>query len=57
MAMYTLSELRRKWAKGELTMEQVLGQLVQYVIEFAERLTKIEQQRRQDEQPPAKPQS
>jgi hypothetical protein len=57
MATYTPTELRRKWSKGELTADQLLGQLVQYLIEFAERLTELEKRLRQDEQPPAKSQS
>jgi hypothetical protein len=55
--MYTPSELRRKWSKGELTSDQLLGQLVQYVIEFTERIAKLEQSVRPGEQPANKPQS
>jgi hypothetical protein len=57
MAMYTPTELRRKWSKGELTADQLLGQLVQYLIEHAERLAALEKRGRQAEQPPVKPRS
>jgi hypothetical protein len=57
MATYTPTELRRKWSKGELTSDQLLGQLVQFVIEFAERLTALEKRTLPGEQPATKPQS
>ena len=57
MASYPLPEVRRKWSKGELTLEQVAGHLLQHLLDLVERLTEIEKRLRQLEQPPAKPQA
>jgi hypothetical protein len=57
MASHPLPEVRRKWAKGELTLEQVAGHLLQHLLDHLERLNAVETRLRQLEQPPAKPQS
>ena len=56
MATYPLPEVRRKWSKGELILEQVLGHVVQHLLDHLERLSELEKRLRQLEQPPAKPQ-
>ena len=42
MASYPLPEVRRKWSKGELTPEQLLGHLLQHLLELTERLNEVE---------------
>jgi hypothetical protein len=57
MATYRPTELHRKWSQGELTLEQAIGQLLQYLLDLIERLTELEKRLRQLEQVVAKPQS
>ena len=42
MASYPLPEVRRKWSKGELTLEQVAGHLLQHLLDLVERVTEVE---------------
>jgi hypothetical protein len=55
MSTYNPSELLSKWSRGELTLEQAIGHLLQHLLAFAQRLLEIEKRLRQLEQPPAKP--
>ena len=62
MASYPLPEVRRKWSKGELTLEQVAGHLLQHLLDQLERLNEVEKRLQQLEQPrpqagPRKPQT
>ena len=50
MASYPLPEVRRKWSKGELTLEQVAGHLLQHLLDHLERLNEVEKRLHQLEQ-------
>ena len=50
MATYTLPEVRHKWSKGELTLEQLIGHLLQHLLAFEPRLSEVEKRLRQLEQ-------
>jgi len=39
---YPLPELLARWARGDLTVEQLAGQLLQYVIQHDQRLDQLE---------------
>jgi len=39
---YPLPELLARWARGDLTVEQLAGQLLQYVISHDQRLDQLE---------------
>jgi hypothetical protein len=56
MSTYSPSELLSKWSKGELSLEQAIGHLLQHVFAFAQRLVEIEKRLRQLEERPVKPQ-
>ena len=42
MASYPLPEVRRKWSKGELSSEQLLGHLLQHLLDLSQRLNEVE---------------
>ncbi len=42
MGVYSLEELARKWFTHDITPEQVIGQLLQILQEFDERLKALE---------------
>lgn len=44
MSRYDLEEIVQKWAKEDLTQEQVIGQLLLHVKHLDERLTKTEKE-------------
>jgi hypothetical protein len=52
---YTIAELIRKWGKGELTNEQVIGHLLQHLAVFDTRQNELEKRLRQLEQSSLKP--
>ena len=57
MSTYNLPDLLRKWAKGELGLEQAIGHVLQHLVAFGQRLGEIEKRLRQLENPPGKAQS
>ena len=42
MATYPLPEVRHKWSKGELSSEQLLGHLLQHLLDLSQRLNEVE---------------
>lgn len=44
MSRYDLDEIVQKWAKEDLTQEQVIGQLLLHLKHLDERLTKVEKE-------------
>ena len=42
MGTYSLDALVRKWSRGELTVEQVVGQLLLHVKEMREAIVSLE---------------
>ncbi len=42
MKKYPASELIKKWEREELTADQAIGQLLQWVVALVERVTKLE---------------
>lgn len=42
MGIYTFEEITKRWKRGELTSEQAIGQLLQYVEQINSRLGKVE---------------
>ncbi|MFN8486930.1 MAG: hypothetical protein U0350_05005 [Caldilineaceae bacterium] len=39
---YPLPQLLARWARGEITVEQLAGQLIQYVIRHDQRIEQLE---------------
>jgi len=56
MSTHPLPDLLALWAKGELTVEQLTGHLLQHLLALLQRCNDLEKRLRQLEQP-AKPQS
>jgi hypothetical protein len=50
MSTYSLAELLRRWAQGELSAEQAIGQLLQHQQSLDQQLTQLRQQVSQLEQ-------
>ena len=44
MSTYTLAQLLTKWAKEELTAEQMIGHIVQHLIRQEEEITQLQKQ-------------
>ena len=44
--MYPLSDLVKKWEREEITVEQTIGQMLLWLAALAERVTKLEANRR-----------
>jgi hypothetical protein len=42
LSTYTLAELLRKWQREELTVEQMLGHLLQHLHDIEQRLRQLE---------------
>ncbi|MFQ6014821.1 MAG: hypothetical protein ACE5NP_05200 [Anaerolineae bacterium] len=42
MGVYILEELIRKWARGELTVEQAIGQILLIIQTLEGRISKVE---------------
>ena len=55
MSTYTIPELIQLWRKGELTIEQAVGHLLQNLLALVQWRAEVEKRLRQLEQPPAKP--
>lgn len=55
MSTYTLPELLQLWRKGELTVEQLAGHLLQHLLGVSQQLAEVEKRLRQLEasRPPA----
>jgi hypothetical protein len=51
---YTLDELIARWKKGTVTVEQVIGQLLQLLRVHDERLRELERARREGTAPPSR---
>lgn len=49
MKRYDLSELIKRWERGEITSEQAIGQLLLWVVALAERVTRLEANHRRDQ--------
>ena len=45
MGNYPLTVLIRKWALGEITVEQAIGQILQILLELAKRIEQLESKR------------
>ncbi len=54
MNHYTLDELIARWKKESVTVEQVIGQLLQLLRVHDERLRQLERARREAAAPPAR---
>lgn len=46
MGSYPLDVLVRKWALDEVSVEQVIGQLIQILLELVKRIEKLEASKR-----------
>ena len=55
MSTYPIPDLLQRWAKGELTVEQAVGHVLQHLLTLAQRLAEMERRLRQLEQPLVKP--
>lgn len=51
MSHYTLEELIARWKKEEVTPEQVIGQMLQWLRVHDERLRELERERREAGEP------
>jgi hypothetical protein len=44
MSAYDLQQLMRKWGREELTVEQMIGQIMQHLQELSDRIGSVEKQ-------------
>ncbi len=51
MKRYDLPELIKRWERGDITPEQAIGQVLLWLMNLAERVTKLEANQRKDQQP------
>ena len=42
MSTYSLTDLLSRWAKGQLTLDQVIGHILQHLIALEKRLIALE---------------
>lgn len=49
MKRYELPELIKRWERGDITPEQAIGQILLWLTALAERVTKLEANRRKDQ--------
>ena len=43
MAMYAIQDLLNRWARGELTVEQATGQIIQHLFRLEQELKLLQQ--------------
>jgi hypothetical protein len=43
MAMYSIQDLLNRWARGELTVEQATGQIIQHLFRLEQELKLLQQ--------------
>lgn len=55
MSTYSLPELLKKWDRGELSLEQAIGHVLQHLLGVSKQLSELDKRLRQLEEPP-KPQ-
>jgi hypothetical protein len=52
MSTHPLPELLKRWGKGDLTSEQLIGHLLQHLLDLSQRLAEVEKRLRQTQEPP-----
>ena len=52
LSIYTLPDLLKQWEYEKLTVEQMIGQLLQHLLALLQRLAELEKRLRHLEQPP-----
>jgi hypothetical protein len=51
MKRYELSELIKRWERGDITPEQAIGQALLWLVALAERVTRLEASQRKTQPP------
>ena len=51
MKRYELSELIKRWERGDITPEQAIGQALLWLVALAERVTRLEASHRKTQPP------
>ena len=52
LSIYTLPDLLKQWEYEKLTVEQMIGQLLQHLLALLQRLAELQKRLRHLEQPP-----